>query len=342
MQRRSFLGGAFNAVAMASGAAALSLSRRSWSASKPNSTIAGVQVGVITYSFRSMPDQSAEALLRYCRDAGISAIELMGEPAEAYAGLPLKFDQAKLYRLTMPRAPGSPPPSAAEQQEREELQRAMADQRRVSTEWRTTAPIKPFEELRREFNAAGVSIYAFKPSTFETNSTEAEVDYGMRAARALGANHVTVELPTDIAQVRRLGAAARKYGLRVGYHQHTQATPTLWDAALAESAAAGINLDLGHYVAAGDYDGLEFIRQHHSRICSMHLKDRKTRANGQANLPWGEGDTPITAALRLMRDQQYAFPASIELEYAVPAGSDAVREVVRCLEFCRKALTASA
>jgi hypothetical protein len=44
----------------------------------------------------------------------------------------------------------------------------------------------------------------------------------------------------------------------------------------------------------------------------------------------------------LMRDQQYAFPASIELEYAVPAGSDAVREVVRCLEFCRKALTASA
>ena len=32
---------------------------------KPNSKIRGVQVGVITYSYRSMDDQSAEATLRY-------------------------------------------------------------------------------------------------------------------------------------------------------------------------------------------------------------------------------------------------------------------------------------
>ena len=47
---------------------------------RPNSLVAGVQVGVITYSYRSMPDQSAEATLKYVVDSGISAIELMGGP----------------------------------------------------------------------------------------------------------------------------------------------------------------------------------------------------------------------------------------------------------------------
>src|SRR5215472_3553066 len=55
---------------------------------KPNSLINGVQVGTITYSYRSMPDQSAEATLKYIVDSGISAIELMGGPVEAYAGAP--------------------------------------------------------------------------------------------------------------------------------------------------------------------------------------------------------------------------------------------------------------
>jgi hypothetical protein len=32
---------------------------------KPNSLINGVQIGTITYSYRSMPDQSAEATLKY-------------------------------------------------------------------------------------------------------------------------------------------------------------------------------------------------------------------------------------------------------------------------------------
>src|SRR6516164_11419510 len=57
-------------------------------AERPNSFINGVQIGTITYSYRSMPDQSAEATLRYIVDSGISAIELMNGPAESYAGAP--------------------------------------------------------------------------------------------------------------------------------------------------------------------------------------------------------------------------------------------------------------
>src|SRR3954468_5059808 len=55
---------------------------------KPNSVFNGVQIGTITYSYRSMPDQSAEATLKYVLDSGISAIELMGDPVESFAGAP--------------------------------------------------------------------------------------------------------------------------------------------------------------------------------------------------------------------------------------------------------------
>ena len=54
---------------------------------KPNSLINGVQIGVITYSFRSMPG-TIEDLLKYCIDCNINAIELMGDAAEIYAGAP--------------------------------------------------------------------------------------------------------------------------------------------------------------------------------------------------------------------------------------------------------------
>ena len=55
---------------------------------KPNSKFSGVQIGVITYSYRSMPDQSGEATLKYVLGSGISGIELMDTPAEISAGRP--------------------------------------------------------------------------------------------------------------------------------------------------------------------------------------------------------------------------------------------------------------
>jgi hypothetical protein len=39
-----------------------------------------------------------------------------------------------------------------------------------------------------------------------------------------------------------------------------------------------------------------------------------------------------------MKRERYTFPASIELEYDIPAGSNAVTEVARCLAFCTQAL----
>jgi L-ribulose-5-phosphate 3-epimerase UlaE len=60
-------------------------------------------------------------------------------------------------------------------------------------------------------------------------------------------------------------------------------------------------------------------------------------ANGQ-NLPWGTGDTPLVQILQTVRKNRWKMPATIELEYEVPGASDAVREVVKCREFCERAL----
>jgi sugar phosphate isomerase/epimerase len=102
------------------------------------------------------------------------------------------------------------------------------------------------------------------------------------------------------------------------------------------------NVDFGHWVAAGNVGGtpMEFMQKHHSRISSYHLKDRTTPANCSLNLPWGTGETPIKAILQMVKKNKWTFPGSVELEYAVPEGSDAVAEVKKCVEFCRKALTA--
>lgn len=290
---------------------------------KPNSKFNGVQLGVISYSFRSLPS-NAEQVLKYCLDANVSAIELMGNTTEAFAGAP--------HTSTEPRpafVPGTPRPVLTDEQKAEQVARALE-----LAKWRTGASMEKFIQLRKMYNDAGVSIYAWKPSALDTKNSDAEIDYAFKVANVLGASHVTVELPSDPMQSKRLGTLAAKHQVGVGYHGHLQQTLTAWDEVLAQSPFNGLNCDLGHYVAAG-FDPIPLLEAKHQRIYSAHLKDRKSKANGGANMPWGEGDTPLGPILQLMRDNKYKFPGTIELEYDIPMGSDAVKEVARCVEYSR-------
>ena len=273
-------------------------------AHKPNSLISGVQLGTITYSYRSMPDQSAEATLRYIVDSGISAIELMNGPAESFAGAPA---------------------SGRRGQGGEQLK-----------QWRTSVSMDRFKALRKMYNDAGVSIFAWK--VLNPAMSDEEFEYVFDVAEALGCTHTTLELPTDAAQLKRIGQFAEKRKIYAAYHTHTQATMTSFDEAFALSKANMSNIDLGHYVAGTGESPIPFLLKYHARIASVHLKDRTTPAHGAQNLPWGRGDTPLKDILQVMKRERYTFPASIELEYDVPPGSDAVKEVATCLAFCRQAL----
>jgi sugar phosphate isomerase/epimerase len=297
---------------------------------KPNSTINGVHVATITYSYRSMPDQSAEAYLKYVVDSGISEIEFMGGPVEAFAGAP------------QPARGGGPgggggrgrgTPLTPEQQAAQ--QAAQREAAAKLTAWRTSVSMDRFKALRKMFNDAGVKIYAWKQ--LSPNMSDAEFEYVFNVAEALGCDHTTLELVEDEAQLKRIGDFAEKKKIYAAYHTHLQGSMTVFDKAFAISKGNRANVDLGHFVAAGG-DPLAFMNKFHDRVSSFHLKDRTTPANGQKNLPWGTGDTPLTAILQLVKKNKWKMPAAIELEYDVPEGSDAVKEVKKCLEYCKSAL----
>ena len=113
-----------------------------------------------------------------------------------------------------------------------------------------------------------------------------------------------------------------------------------FDQAFAASKGNMANVDFGHWVAAGNVGGtpMQFLEKYHDRIASYHLKDRTTPEHCALNLPWGTGETPIKEILQMVARNKWKMPGSIELEYNVPEGSDAVTEVKKCVEYCRQAL----
>ena len=74
-------------------------------------------------------------------------------------------------------------------------------------------------------------------------------------------------------------------------------------------------------------------------VTRLKRKDRKNKTNGGENMPWGEGDTPIKEILNLLKTKKYKIPVSVELEYNIPAGSDAVKEVGKCLAYGKNMLS---
>lgn len=315
----------------------------SFAAPRPNSVFGGVQIGIITYSFRALP-QTAEQVLQYCLECGISAVELMSNVAESFAGAPLP--PAPAFAGGPPRGPAQPPgqrpmPSGPPTGRAPRLTPEQQEARRKAAEalrqWRLSASMEPYRKLRQMYEGAGVRIYAFKlPPTLEM--PEQEYAYIWNVAETLGADHITMELPADDALLERVAryAAARK--LRIAFHTHGQGGASGFDRALAASDYTALNLDVGHYFGVTGESPIPVMEKYHQRIASLHLKDRRSPQNGGQNMPWGQGDTPLKEILQLMKKRQYRFPAAIELEYPIPEGSDVLAEVKKCVEFCRRAL----
>ena len=343
-------------------------------AAKPNSTFGGVQIGTITYSFRSLPG-SAEETLKYCLECGIDGIELMSNVAESYAGSPQQAGRGGPGG--MPGAPpggppgaagaprgaaGGPPPAgagiaggAAAQRgaaggQRAALTPEQQEERRKRAEelkaWRLSVSMDKYKAFRKMYNDAGVKIFAFKlPPTLDMS--DEEYAYIWNVTEALGANHVTMELPTNDALLKRVADYAAKRKLRIAFHTHGQGGASGFDKVLAASPYTALNFDVGHYYGVNGESPLPLVEKYHDRIASLHLKDRKGPPPGQAaeggrgggpNMPWGQGETPLAAILQSMKKNKYKFPASIEYEYPTPEGSDVLTEIKKCVEYCRKAL----
>ena len=286
---------------------------------KANSKFNGVQIGAITYSFRALPS-TAQDVLKYCTDLGLSSIELMGDVAENYAGAPAVNRGGGGRRQPTP-------------EQREEMKRAAEERKK----WRLGLSMDKYKELRKMYNNAGVQIDIFK-LPFTANMSDDEFEYIATVAKALGANSITMELPNDPAFTKRVGDFAAKHKIYVGYHNHMQVNETSWDTALEQSKYNSINLDVGHFTEAINGSPIPFIKKNHARITSFHLKDKKYAKNGGGNTIWGQGEVPLKEVLQLMANEKYKWPANIELEYNIPEGSTVLAEMAKCVAFCKAAL----
>tara|TARA_B100001113_G_scaffold233440_1_gene191774 strand:+ start:1644 stop:2546 length:903 start_codon:yes stop_codon:yes gene_type:complete len=268
--------------------------------------VGGVDISVITYSFQPGTD-NMENIIQYCLDSNSDNIELMGNHVERSIGMPRS--------------------------------------RKDSADWRANVSMGEFKKVKKAFDQKGINIFAYKPYCMSSRNQDEEIEYAMKATKALGADYVTAEL-TDEANTKRISYYAEKHNVKVGYHGHLQSTDIAWDFALNDSENNYINLDIGHYIAVGGDNTketlLKFIEKNHNRICSLHLKDRNAPTemspNDRDNKIWGQGDTPIKEVLLLMQKNSYDFTATIEREYPIPEGSNVVDEVIKCMDYCKSVL----
>jgi sugar phosphate isomerase/epimerase len=180
-----------------------------------------------------------------------------------------------------------------------------------------------------------VNIYIIKFSTLDGSMPPEEIDYCFQVAKTLGARGITTEISEEKAQF--LGPYADKHEIMIGFHNHTQVNAQSWEKPFSYGKYLGMNFDIGHYVAGTNESPIPIIERYgRDRILSLHIKDRKV--NNGANMPFGQGDTPLALILQLMKRERYPFEAHIELEYPVPDNSDAVQEVKKCVEFCKNVL----
>lgn len=268
---------------------------------KPNSKVAGVQLGInVPYSFADAK-MSGDEVLKKCIQLDLSAVELRTQPVEAFLGIPDTKDAAELAR------------------------------------WRKSAPIERAREFRKNYENAGVLIEIVKVDGI-FKMTDDELNYVFKLAKILGGRAISTEISNKQEDLKRVGSFADEHQLMVGYHGHAATGPDHWEKAFALANHNGANVDLGHFVAGNHGSPAGFIEKYHNRVTHVHLKDRKK--NNGPNVPFGEGDTPIAEILQLIRNNKWNIQGTIEFEYKIPADSDRMTEIARALKYCREALAA--
>ena len=289
---------------------------------KIDSTFSGVKIGAQSYCFRTMPLDEA---LKGFVECGIGECELFAQHAEKAAGAPGGPPMGG-------RPPGGGPPPAGGPPRGPNPQ-AREDMRK----WRLSVSMDEFKKIHKEFADAGVNIHGFNLS-FREDFSDEEIDRGFEMAKAIGAKFLTAS--STIAAAKRVAPFADKHKMVVAMHGHSNiknpnefATPESFATALGMSKYFKMNLDIGHFYAAG-YDPVAYIKEHHAQITNIHLKDR-LKDDG-ANTIWGEGGTPIKAVLQLLKKEKYPIYADIEYEYK-GAGTP-VEEVKKCMAYIKDAL----
>jgi sugar phosphate isomerase/epimerase len=300
----------------------------------------GVQIGAITYSFNRIASPDPEAIIKAYVEIGLGEAELMSNHCEALAGAPALPAFGRFGGGRGPGGPGAPGgPGRIQQLTPEQTAERDAPREKLS-QWRKETGGATWKNVAKKFNDAGVDV-ALLCYNMQDTMADDDIEYGFQMAEGLGVKGITTS--TTLTMAKRIAPFADKHKLLVGYHGHDAtndpnqtATLQSYDSLMAYGKYNGVNLDIGHFTAAG-YDAVQFIKQHHAKITNLHLKDRK-KDHGPNVAVWGTGDTPMKEVLQLLKKEKYGFPANLELEYPIPSGSDIITEAKKCLAYVKNCL----
>jgi sugar phosphate isomerase/epimerase len=278
--RRDFARTALGAAPLAAALAAI------------DSKVRGVQFGLQTYVFSLSGPRTGilDTVVQSMVDCGL------GE-CEAYGPLLEPGDLTDRMR--------SQQASAEERaQARDEL-----------AKWRASVPLDYFQGIRKKFNAAGIEIWSY---TSNFGPSDEEINRTFEQAKALGAKLITSGM--GLATAKRVAPIAEKQGLLVGLQGNPNMNganpdqinkPEQFLEGVALSKQFRICLDIGD-ATGGGWDALKFVQEHPEPIAIIYVKDRK---KDRTSVPFGEGDTPVTQALQLIRDKQYGIRCYIDCDY---------------------------
>jgi sugar phosphate isomerase/epimerase len=319
---------------------------------KINSKFNGVQIGAITYSYRGLTG-GLQQLVQFCKESGVSSIELMSSELETFLGAP-ENPMRRMMQQPRPaaqpqqqqqRPAGAAPAQPQQQQPRQQQQRTPEELAAIEkynadlSAFRKNVSMSKVEEARQMFANEGIGIHIVKFSP--ARWSDDDIDYAFTVAKAMGAKAVTEEISLEAAQ--KLGPFAQKHDMYVAFHNHMQyAEPGFSaDPILAVNPHVMLNFDAGHYFGSTGLHPNDFIRKYSDRIYSINLKDKtgpNTEEAKNANQVWGQGETPLVDILTAARDEKWPYYFDIELEYGIKSWTNTVKEVRNCVNFARQIL----
>jgi sugar phosphate isomerase/epimerase len=191
-----------------------------------------------------------------------------------------------------------------------------------------------FKAVRRKLDDAGITVGAYC-ANFPPDATDDHLEKAFVGCQILGARVLTSS--TEKSLIPRIDAVAVRHKIRVGLHNHWLGDswfkgdraqnfegPKDYAEALAgRSSYMGINLDIGHFSAAG-HDPVAFFKEQRARIFSLHVKDRGPDAEHR-DMPFGTGATPIAAVMKAAQASKFAYAANLEYEMDEQDPTEGVR-----------------
>lgn len=307
----------FGKAALAGAAFAAMPAIRAKASVESDATVRGVKLGAITGVFGFAPlnpgQDPIEAILAKSKQAGAGYIELVDSVLEPAMGGP-----CTMHFPPTPPAPGQRfnPPCGIGGQVPEgfpKVPEGYTEERDKLRQWRLNADLNLFRDVRKKFDAAGISLYSYV-MTIGDDFTEPEIDAVFKHMQALGVDKFCTN-QTRVSAGPRMAPYCEKYKIKAAFHTHDLsqdpnevASPESLAKLLSMSKMFYVNLDIGWYFRGGN-DPFAYLKEHHDRITHLHIRD-STIDKQEADI--GTGVLHVGDILRYIRDHKYDIGCIVE------------------------------